>query len=85
MPSRKDERWLNIVGHTATCNCPACVARRLHRTEIERFEGKIECPVCRYRSVDYVERRKEYVCFNPACGVTGQTLTGLGRKEGRIK
>jgi len=55
--------------HPDACTCPVCCEKREKKEEKERFGGKIECPMCGYLSVNYVERQKRYVCLNPECGI----------------
>jgi hypothetical protein len=63
--------------HPDTCTCPVCCEKRRKKEEKERFGGKIECPKCGYLSVNYVGRQQRYVCSNPECGISGETLFEL--------
>jgi hypothetical protein len=69
-------------GHPDACTCPVCCEKRGKKKEKERFGGKIECPMCGYLSVNWVERQKRYVCSNPECGISGQTLFELSDGKG---
>jgi len=63
--------------HPDACTCPVCCEKRRKKEEKERFSGKIECPMCGYLSVNWVERQKRYICSNPECGISGETLFEL--------
>jgi ribosomal protein L40E len=63
--------------HPDTCTCPVCCEKRERKQEKEKFGGKIECPKCGYLSVNYVERQRRYICSNPECGISGETLLEL--------
>ena len=67
--------------HPDACTCPLCCEKRERKEEKERFGGKIECPMCGYLSVNYVEKQKRYVCLNPECGISGQTLSELSHMK----
>ena len=67
--------------HPDACMCPVCCEKRQTKEEKGRFGGQIECPACGYLSVSWVERQKRYVCLNPGCGISGQTLTELSQKK----
>jgi hypothetical protein len=63
--------------HPSACTCRACRDKRRKREDKERFGGKIECPMCGYLSINWVEGQKRYVCSNPECRISGQTLFEL--------
>ena len=65
--------------HPDACACPACCEKRNKSEEKRKFGGKIECPKCGYLSVNWLERQKRYVCSNPECGISGETLFELWR------
>jgi ssDNA-binding Zn-finger/Zn-ribbon topoisomerase 1 len=67
--------------HPDACTCPVCGKKRERKEEKERFGGKIECPMCGCLSVNYVERQRRYVCSNPECGISGQTLFELSHRQ----
>ena len=63
--------------HPDTCTCPVCCEKRERKREKEKFGGKIQCPKCGYLSVNYVQRQRRYICSNPECGISGETLLEL--------
>jgi ssDNA-binding Zn-finger/Zn-ribbon topoisomerase 1 len=67
--------------HPDACTCPVCCEKRRKKEEKEKFGGKIECPMCGYLSVNWVERRRRYVCSNPECGISGETLFELSHRK----
>jgi len=67
--------------HPDACTCPVCCEKRERKEEKERFGGKIECPMCGYLSVNWVERQKRYVYSNPECRISGQTLSELSHRK----
>jgi len=67
--------------HPDACTCPVCCEKRERKEEKEKFGGKIECPKCGYLSVNYVGKQGQYVCSNPECGISGQTLFELSHRK----
>lgn len=63
--------------HPATCTCPTCCEKRRKKEGEEVFGGKTECPKCGCLSVNYVGKQGRYVCCNPECGISGETLFEL--------
>jgi hypothetical protein len=81
--NERESRWYEGTHgeHPDTCTCPVCCERRRKKEEKGKFGGKIECPRCGYLSVNYVGKQGRYVCCNPECGISGETLFELSRGQ----
>ena len=79
MPSRKEERELNINPHPSTCTCPQCISERKKRNYPS--PASIECPACGHLSVYYSDPKSKYVCMNQQCQSEGETLKEIRDKK----
>ena len=66
--------------HPPMCTCADCTRKRLGAVAQDEgyYSGRIVCPVCNRLSVRYDGRKCLYVCSNPLCAASGETLRGMG-------
>ena len=68
-------------GHRLGCGCVDCTKRRLEAARLveaeEYYSGRIYCPVCNKLSVNWDGRAGRYVCSNPNCRASGESLYSM--------